>query len=281
MLSNCSFVQFEPSPYAPRAVNTVYSSQEDLTFLFWRIDESAEIDQVSFEYFDPVLSLWKPIKLSQAIYPAGPRECGSFICFQYQLSGKVVWPEVAASFEGEGRAGNQAERGIRSVHIDGVYFGALDLRQRTVDVTFGAKPIAIKQNVQFDPRRYDYFETINIVLQRSYEWRLTPSLARLRDEHIAENCQMGSGAWTALNNILLPSGWTESAQCLELRPSARVIVPPSVLEPLPPSAILKPMDLTYVPPRDTPLTIFFSLNDLLVRSNQRCLRLQSEKMIVF
>jgi hypothetical protein len=272
----CSFVEFEPSPYAPRSVNAVFSTQENLTFLFWQIDESAEIDQVSFEYFDPNVNIWKPIKLSQAIYPASPSTCGSSICFQYQLPNKVVWAESAASFEGEGRAGNLAERGIRSVHVDGVTFGALDLRQRTAEITFGVAPIAIKQNVQFDPRRYDFFQTISLILKRSYEWRLTPSSAMNRDEHIVENCQIGSDDWRFISETVLPAGWTMSAHCFELRPVTRIITAPTVLEPLPPSAVLKPMNLTYTPSRHIPLTFFVSLNDLLVRNTRRCAQLQGE-----
>ena len=55
-----------------------------------------------------------------------------------------------------------------------------------------------------------------------------------------------------------------------------LIVPPSVVMPMPPSALLSAHNLTYTPPRETPLTFFFSLKDLLVRSERRCGMLEEE-----
>ena len=272
----CSFVEFEPSPYAPRNLEAIYSEQEDLTFIFWQIDESADVEKVSFEYFDPNVELWKPIDLGRAIYPASPYACGARTCFQYQLPGYVQWAESSADYEGQGRVGNRFERGVRSIHEDGVSFGALDLRQRKTMTTFGMEPIAIKKNLEFRLNRFDYFETVDLLLKRGYEWRLTPSTATTRAEHIKENCLAGSGAWTSTATAILPVGWTGRSHCLELRPKTSVISPVTVVEPLPPSAILKPMEMSYSPPLSNPLTFFFSLNDLLIRSNRRCAQLQTE-----
>ena len=272
----CSFVEFEPSPYAPRNLQSIYSEQEDLSFIFWQIDESADVDKVSFEYFDPKTQVWKPIDLGRAIYPASPYACGKAICFQYQLSGHVEWTESSADYEGVGRAGNRFDRGIRSIHEDGVIFGALDLRQRKTITSFAIDPVAINRNLEFRENRYDYFKTINLELKRGYEWRLTPSTANIRAEHLQENCLTGSGVWTSLSTKILPRLWTESSHCLELRPKTSVISSVSVIEPLPPSALLKATNLIYSPPISNPLTFFFSLNDLLVRSSRRCSILEEE-----
>ena len=158
------FRWFEPSPYTPRSVGVVYSEQEDVTFLFWRLDESADLELVSFEYFDPSVSAWTTLKLSEAIYPAAPRACADSWCFQYQLPGKVTWARSAESLEGFGRELNSENRAVRSYHQDGVYFGALDVRQRSVELTMGLDPIAINRNVLFDSRRFDYFKTVNLTL---------------------------------------------------------------------------------------------------------------------
>lgn len=274
--SACSFVEFEPSPYAPRSVEAIYSEQEDLTFLFWKLDESADLDLVSFEYFDPETKDWIALKLSTAIYPATPRACGTSWCFQYQLRGEVNWARSAESLEGLGRELNSEERAVRSFHQDGIYFGALDVRQRSVETTMGLDPIAIKRNVLFDPRRFDYFETVGLTLIRDYQWRLTPSNAMTRDEHTIERCGVSEEQWTALSDNVLPIGWTRSSHCMELRPVTRVLTPPSALAPMPPSAVLRSGDLAYLPPRQIPLTFFFTLNDLLVRSTRRCALLESE-----
>ena len=137
-------------------------------------------------------------------------------------------------------------------------------------------PIAVSRNVLFDPRRFDYFETVGLRLIRDYQWRLTPSSAMAREEHIIERCEESSETWTAISDTVLPVGWTSSARCMELRPVTRLINAPVALAPFPPSALLRAGDLMYSPPKQLPLTFFFSLNDLLVRSTRRCALLESE-----
>ena len=136
--NGCSFVEFEPSPYAPRDVEVVYSKQEDLTFLFWKLKSSADLDLVSFELWDPVKEEWIQINLNQTWFPASPYECGQeYWCFQYQLEGEWEWDKDV----------------LRSLHLDGGVFGVLDLRNRSVDRTFDHDPIAVNLNVSFDPKK--------------------------------------------------------------------------------------------------------------------------------
>ena len=272
----CSFVEFEPSPYAPRQVDVVYSTQEDMTFIFWRIDGSVEPDQVRFEYYDPDFEDWEKINLKRAPYSAAPRSCGEQICFQFQLKGELKWTTVSADLEGNGRGTDFRSRAIRSITDEGVYFGALDFRQRDAAQTFMIDPIALDQNLTFDPKRFDLFQELGLTLVRRYEWRLATSSAVRRSEHTKTRCGEGEGEWVELNERILPSGWTTEAHCMQARPIARDMDGLIVTTPFPPSALLVSLDDRYEPPEQIPLTLFFSLSDLLVRSQQRCDLLQNE-----
>lgn len=277
VIGGCSFVEFEPSPYAPRQVDIVYSAQERMTFIFWRIDDSVDPEEVRFELFDPDFKEWRALKLSDAPYPAAPRTCGGETCFQYQLRGQLKWTALSEDSEGAGRGTDPRSRALRSITEDGVIFGALDLRQREADQSFNVNPIAINQNISFDPRRFDLFADLGLTLIRRYEWRLAESSAQRRVEHVASRCALeGTGPWTSLSQTILPEGWTSQAHCLEARPIERADQGVKVVVPMPPSAVLYPLDDAYSPPEQTPLTLFLSLSDLLIRSKQRCALLQRE-----
>ena len=80
-------MRFEKSPYAVRGLDVVYSEQEDLTFISWRLRDDADPNRVSFELNQG--GQWLPLDLTRAPFPAEPFECdGDYLCFQYQLSGR-------------------------------------------------------------------------------------------------------------------------------------------------------------------------------------------------
>ena len=272
-LCACSFVEFEPSPYTPRRLEVVYSEQEDVTFISWRLRDSADLSLVRFEYWDLGAEAWVPISLSRALFPASPYACGGGdVCLQYQLKGRSIWPESADP---------GTPPPLRSLHEDGGVFGPLDLRQREVEVTFGVDPIAIDLNVRFDPRRYDWFAENGVPLKRSYQWRLAESAAETREDtaasHTPEACgDPLPGPWQKLTAPTLPEGWVERGRCLNARPQRSDDLGAEVTAPLPPSASLSARTLTYRPARLTPRAFLLTLTDLNVRSASRCAALKSE-----
>lgn len=272
----CSFVEFEPSPYTPRRLDVVYSIQEDLTFLTWRVRESADLDLVRFEYWDPNLETWNAMNLNASPYPSAPYECGKGdICLQFQVKGHLVWPEPAPV---------DTPPPIRSLHEDGGIFGPIEFRQRVVDITFNIDPIAINQNLRFDPRRYDWFAQAGVPLKRSYEWKPILSTAGLGEEdateHVLSRCERRneSQIWFKLTENLLPENWLDQGRCLTVRPqSTRVgFTPTEVTAPLPPSARLAHRGLQYQPTTLTPPAYLVTLTDLRVRSDYRCQLLKNE-----
>ena len=272
-MNACSFVEFESSPYAPRELEIIYSEQEDITFFFWKLDESADLDLVSFELFDPTLNQWVSLDLTKTIYPQTPYSCGRTQCFQFQLRGMHSWA--------------MGQSAIRSFHQQEGYYGPLDQRERTSAITFGVNPIAIKQNVQFDPRRFDWFDTQGISLKREYEWRLLTSTVSDPNELTIENCTNNPVTeWAPLKDPILKNyisdfNWEDDAYCMEARPIASIPIAVRDIKPFPPSARLTHRRQTYIPPHFTPPTLFFSLADLFIRSHSRCEAILQATVSVF
>jgi len=266
-------VEFEPSPYTPRRLEVVYSAQEDVTFLSWRLRDSADLSLVRFEYWDLAEGAWAPLTPSRALFPAAPYACGDGdVCLQFQLAGRALWPESADP---------SAPPPLRALHEEGGVFGPLDLRQREVDVTFDVDPIAIDLNVRFDPRRYDWFAENRVPLKRSYEWRLAASAAATGEEDAAAHTRDACGddlpgPWRPLSAPTLPEGWVEGGRCLRARPRRADGGGARVVAPLPPSATLAGRDLRFRPRRLTPRAFLITLTDLNVRSESRCATLKSE-----
>ncbi|MFU8805842.1 MAG: hypothetical protein ACNA8W_18665, partial [Bradymonadaceae bacterium] len=91
-ISACSFIEFERGPYAVRGLDVVYSEQEDLTFLVWRLRNDALLDQVGFELYEG--GEYIPLDLSAAPYPGDGYGCDrTYVCFQYQLPGRYEFPD--------------------------------------------------------------------------------------------------------------------------------------------------------------------------------------------
>ena len=275
-LEGCAFIEFEPSPYTPRALQSVYSSQEDLTFLSWRVRDSADLELVRFELWDPREQLWRAIKLSEAPYPASPYSCGAQdTCLQFQVEGRLSWPETG--LEGEPPP-------LRSIHEDGGVYGPIEFRQRAVDETLSVDPIAIDANLRFDARPFDWFSDNRVPLKRSFEWRRLKSNAGLGEDdaetHHLRRCRLLEplDPWSPLTEPLLPEAWTDEGACLVVRPVSplRGFEPVEVVAPLPPSALLKHRGYKFLAPLLTPPAFFITLTDMQIRSEIRCGLLKAE-----
>jgi hypothetical protein len=85
----CGAVLFLPSPYTPQNVDLIYSPQEDITIVRWRISSSAPLgDDLQFQILDD--NGWQTIDFSQSLFPGGPSACGDGVgsCFQYVVRGQ-------------------------------------------------------------------------------------------------------------------------------------------------------------------------------------------------
>ena len=86
----CGDVLFVPSPYTPQKVELVYSSQEDITMVRWRISSTAALgNDLKFQILGE--NDGQPIDFSQSLFPGGASTCADAdggSCFQYVVRGQ-------------------------------------------------------------------------------------------------------------------------------------------------------------------------------------------------
>jgi hypothetical protein len=86
----CGDVLFVPSPYTPQKVELIYSSQEDISIVRWRISSTAPLgDDLYFEILRD--DGYHRIDFSQSLFPGGASTCADNTggsCFQYVVRGQ-------------------------------------------------------------------------------------------------------------------------------------------------------------------------------------------------
>lgn len=95
-LSGCGPLLFEPSPFTPQKVELIYSVQEDITLVRWRISSTKATDpDLNFEILDET-GTYRPIDFSQSVFPGGGAPCadGLGTCFQYVVRGAYTSPSA-------------------------------------------------------------------------------------------------------------------------------------------------------------------------------------------
>jgi hypothetical protein len=97
-LSACGNVTFIDAPFAPRQIVILYSVQEDLTVVRWRMSAAHDDPAVGFELLDST-GTWRAVDFATAPYPGGVAPCGSGkeLCAQLVIPGRYQPPEGAAT----------------------------------------------------------------------------------------------------------------------------------------------------------------------------------------
>ena len=96
LTAGCGELHFVPSPYTPQDVELIYSSQEDITVIRWRLSSTAPLDDNRFEMLGP--NGYQTIDFSQSVFEGGVTACtdkrgGS--CAQYIVRGEYGVPDGA------------------------------------------------------------------------------------------------------------------------------------------------------------------------------------------
>jgi hypothetical protein len=89
MAGGCGDVSFVPSPYTPQDVDLVYSAQEDITVVRWRISSTVPADpDLRFQILGA--AGFDDVDFSQSVFPGGGTLCGDGVgsCFQYVVRGR-------------------------------------------------------------------------------------------------------------------------------------------------------------------------------------------------
>src|SRR5579871_6812670 len=83
----CGAVEFVPSPYTPQNVDLIYSTQEDITIVRWRVSSTAPGSDLKFQFL--VDGVYTDIDFSTSVYPGGSAPCsdGKGTCYQYVVRG--------------------------------------------------------------------------------------------------------------------------------------------------------------------------------------------------
>ena len=69
LATGCGDVHFVASPYTPQEVELVYSDQEHLTVVRWRVSAAAPVADTQFELLGP--DGYRPIDFSQSVFAGG------------------------------------------------------------------------------------------------------------------------------------------------------------------------------------------------------------------
>ena len=86
--AGCGELHFVPSPYTPQQIELIYSAQEHLTVVRWRVSSNAPVAETRFEMLGT--DGYHPIDFSKSVYPGGVIACGDKrgACAQYVVRGK-------------------------------------------------------------------------------------------------------------------------------------------------------------------------------------------------
>ena len=89
LIAGCGELHFVPSPFTPQEVELVYSEQEHLTVMRWRVDAAYPVAETRFEMLGADGG-YHPIDFSSSVYSGGVNACGDGAgsCAQYVVRGK-------------------------------------------------------------------------------------------------------------------------------------------------------------------------------------------------
>jgi hypothetical protein len=137
-LAGCGEVHFVPAPFTPQKVELVYSAQEDVTIVRWRVEATAPLSETRFDMLGP--DGYKPVDFSRSVFAGGLAPCDDAAkgtCAQYIVRGHYPQHVPAGPF-----------RPIRAVHeLYGELPGA-PAKARTMASSFGMHSVF---NFENDP----------------------------------------------------------------------------------------------------------------------------------
>jgi len=93
----CGNVTFVDAPFAPRGIDLVYSAQEDVTAIRWRLAATEPDPEVRYELLDAA-GKWQPVDFGASVYQGGIAVCGDKkggLCGQMVVRGRYQPPADA------------------------------------------------------------------------------------------------------------------------------------------------------------------------------------------
>jgi len=257
--ASCGPLLFVPSPFTPQKVELVYSTQEDITVVRWRISSrNPAAEGLSFEILDQT-GQYQPVDFSQSVFAGGGAACadGNGACFQYVVRGAYTAP-----------AGRPP---VRSVHQgDGTLPGGQPTSRTvdsslTVDSFFHTGNDAVYVNIKDTVASDGPY-----VFARSYERIMWATKGLCLSGSPPDG--VGFSPLDTTDGFSPPQPLTDDGiYCVGIRPvpadagaaalaQARVATQPQIV----------PVDLTYTPPIETSPIIYQIVLDLEIPVASRC-----------
>jgi hypothetical protein len=152
-LGACGNVTFVDAPYAPRHISVIYSAQEDVTLVRWRMSATTADRSVGFDLLDQT-GTWRPIDFAASLYPGGVAPCGmdtDGLCAQTILPGLYQPPAQAT---GTLRARNSTfgtlpgdtatfQRADRTLGLRSLFLRGNDTLSTTIGDVIGGDPVFV------------------------------------------------------------------------------------------------------------------------------------------
>ncbi len=257
--ASCGPLLFVPSPFTPQKVELVYSAQEDITLVRWRISSpNPAADGLSFEILDQS-GQYQPLDFSRSVFAGGGASCadGNGACFQYVVRGAYTVP--------------QGRPPVRAVHAgDGTLPGGQPTsrtvdRSLTVDSFFHTGNDAVYVNIEDTVASDGPY-----VFARSYERTMWATKGLCLSGSPPDG--VGFSPLDETDGFPPPQPLTDDGiYCVGVRPlpadagaaalaQARVATQPQLVT----------VDLTYTPPVETSPIIYQIVLDLQIPVASRC-----------
>ena len=255
----CGPVEFFPSPFTPQKVELVYSAQEDITIVRWRISSpDPAAGGLSFEILDPS-GTYQPVDFSRSVYAGGGAACadGDGSCFQYVVRGAYAAPAGHAP--------------VRAVHAgDGTLPGGRPT-PRTVDTSLTVASFFHAGN---DVVYVNIEDTVAsdgpYVFARPYERTMWATKGLCLSGSPPDG--VGFSPLDRTTGFPPPAPLTDDGiYCVGIRPVPADTGPPALAQArVATQPELVPLHVTYTPPVEASPIIYQIVLDLDIRVGSRC-----------
>ena len=128
LAAGCGPLNFVPSPYTPQHVELIYSAQEHITVVRWRVDATTPVAQTRFELLGSD-GTYSPIDFSQSVFTGGVARAPTAAARAHSTScAGITWSALApdpsrrfmrstVSFPAASPPWNQCPKRYRSSHF--------------------------------------------------------------------------------------------------------------------------------------------------------------------
>jgi hypothetical protein len=254
----CGDVHFVPAPFTPESVQVVYSAQEDVSIIRWRVSAADPLPDTQFQLDGP--DGFQPIDFARSVFPGGVTPCtdkAGGACAQYVVRG--VYDLAGRSHP------------VRAVHSRYGLLPGGPAKARTVDTTLAIASF-------FGPRNDFVYATLADTVAsdgpysfpRPYERAMWPAaglcVSNIWPDGVTFS-PLGDKGGFAPDAALTDDG----TYCVAARPQSADGTPGVVVQARVATVpVVKTAEVTYVPPVEKAPVLYQIILDLEIPVPDRC-----------